>query len=338
MNAAAIRADSVQAEQVRWLWRDRIPRGMLTVIAGRPGVGKSLLTALIAAEVSQTEDVIFSNVEDPIAEVTLPRLQAAGARLDRVHFFTPARFPDGLDSLEVVVATHKVGLIVADPIAAHVKPKMADDQGVREALTPLSAMLARTGAAFIAAHHTNKNVSKNAHPLQAVGGASGGLSGAARAVYIVGLNPEDEDERAMACAKINVRTFPDAVTFELDELDVDGGTSGLIENVGRLVFLADNVKVPAIAVALAGTENGDKKDASKLELAAEWLTHYLLPGEKSARDVEEDALQSGLSRPTLRRAAKEIEIVRRRQGFGKGSVVFWRLPDGLLAVLSGGGK
>jgi len=183
-----IRASAVKPEAVRWLWEDRIPLGTLTLIAGRPGQGKSLLTAYLAAEVSKKGDVIFSNLEDSLAQVVRPRLQVAGAKLDRVHFWTPI-LPADVDALETKIRRLKAKLVILDPIAAHLTVAIYSDQDVRRALTPLTAMAARTGCAIVAVHHTVKNVSKNAHPLQAIGGSSGGLTGAARAVFIFGPSP-----------------------------------------------------------------------------------------------------------------------------------------------------
>jgi AAA domain len=49
----SIRAADVPREPVRWLWRERIPRGMISLVAGRPGEGKSLFTNLVGADVSR---------------------------------------------------------------------------------------------------------------------------------------------------------------------------------------------------------------------------------------------------------------------------------------------
>jgi hypothetical protein len=42
----------VEMKPVRWLWYRRIALGKLTVIAGNPGLGKSQITAFLAAMVS----------------------------------------------------------------------------------------------------------------------------------------------------------------------------------------------------------------------------------------------------------------------------------------------
>src|SRR5581483_9400486 len=104
-----IRADQVEPEQVEWLWPGRIPFGEITILAGDPGLGKSLLTVWLAAELSRGElggegpaDVLLSSAEDARAQIVVPRLGAARAAMERVHFIeterdgykTPPLLPD----------------------------------------------------------------------------------------------------------------------------------------------------------------------------------------------------------------------------------------------------
>ena len=80
-------ASQVEATEIEFV-APGIPRGMITVVSGRPGDGKSIWAALLAAHVSQTEAVIFSNHEDHHGVVVRPRLEAAGAVMTRC--FIPA--------------------------------------------------------------------------------------------------------------------------------------------------------------------------------------------------------------------------------------------------------
>ena len=43
----------------------------------------------------------------------------------------------------------------------------------------------------------------------------------------------------------------------------------------------------------------------------------------------------GISWGTIKRAKTEIEIVSGRKGFGPGSIVYWRLPDGHPDIVKG---
>src|SRR5439155_22208500 len=89
MSTHSIRAADVKPEPITWLWQRRIPLGMITLVAGRPGEGKSLFACYLAAAASNTGSVIYSTREDPLRQGTRPRLSAAGGKFERIHFFPP---------------------------------------------------------------------------------------------------------------------------------------------------------------------------------------------------------------------------------------------------------
>ena len=51
--AELIRAADVEPEPVDWLWPNRIALGKVTLLAGDPGLGKSLVTLGVASAVSR---------------------------------------------------------------------------------------------------------------------------------------------------------------------------------------------------------------------------------------------------------------------------------------------
>jgi len=52
----------IEAKAIRWLWPNRIPAGKLTIIAGDPGLGKSLLTLDLAARVRHRQLINFTSL------------------------------------------------------------------------------------------------------------------------------------------------------------------------------------------------------------------------------------------------------------------------------------
>ena len=87
------------AEPVRWLWPDRLAVGKLSLIDGDPSQGKSLMTLDLAARFSKAAalpdgyqpqeaiSIIFISAEDGIRDTILPRAEAAGADVRRMHVF-----------------------------------------------------------------------------------------------------------------------------------------------------------------------------------------------------------------------------------------------------------
>src|SRR5205807_3082914 len=99
----------IPEQELSWLWPSRIPLGKLTLFAGDPGLGKSLITLDIAARVTRGVDwpdsglnekrgsVIILSAEDDASDTIRPRLRAAGADLDKLHELQAVRRtkPDG---------------------------------------------------------------------------------------------------------------------------------------------------------------------------------------------------------------------------------------------------
>lgn len=325
-------ADSIQRKRIDWLWRNRFPKGMLSLIAGRPGQGKSLFAALLAAEVSKKADVIFSNREDPLAQVVRPRLEAAGANLSRVHFFSPT-LPDDLPALERQIKRTKAKLVILDPAASHLRPSMFNDQDVRTALAPAAEMAERQNCAILMISHTVKYVSPKAHPLTAIGGSGGGMTGAARAIFLFGVDPADTTQRALVPVKFNIGPKPLGITFELDEIEFYDSRDRIETVAGRLITVSDAENINPLSVLLdpdAAKVTGP--GAEKREAAAEWLTNYLSLGPRPTNDVREDAIQYGMSWATLRRSSVDLEIEKYKEKTANGQW-YWGLPLGHPALL-----
>lgn len=330
MPANSTRASKVTPKKIDWLLDGHVPLGMISLLAGRPGQGKSMFTAWLAAAASQKGHVIFSNLEDLQAEVSRPRLEAAGAVLDRVHFWTPdIESDEGLAQLREYVEQFKVKLITLDPIAAHVRASIWNDQAIRQVLTPLKELvLEPTGAACMILAHTTKKIAKSAHPLEAIGGSGGGLAGASRAVFVFGPNPSAPEERILASAKSNLGV-ESSVAFEIDEGEITVGSTTF--NAPTLVLTDPDAAVSAARVLSWNGEDANEADPIKTAVATEWLTSYLMFGERPALEIKEDGNRAGFTWTTLRRAGQEnIGVVRLPNPNGKGQV--WQLPDGHPAL------
>jgi hypothetical protein len=321
-------AQDVQPERVEWLWRNRIPKGMISIVAGRPAQGKGLFTAHVAAEVSRRGmNVLYSAVEDSDALMTRPRLEAAGADLSRI-FLANFRLPAQQDELEAVVVEHNIGLIVIDPMASHLSRGIArHSDSIREVSDPLKRMATRTGVSILIVEHVNKRVAKGSDPLAAIGGGGSGIVAAARAAFILGVDPEDGDRRILACVKLNITEKPKAVGFEIESRHFRG--------CGEVPSLLYDDEFDFSAGRLfEETKDGQiGRPADKRAQASEWLTAYLASagGPVPAGVVQEDARQNGMTTKTLRRAATDMEIVRNPAGGGPNCT--WDLPEDVKTAM-----
>lgn len=341
---AVIKASGLAPRRVRWLWRNRIPQGMITIIAGKPDQGKGLFACHVAAEVSRKGgQVLFSASEDDPEQMTRPRLQAAGANLDNIQVyqdgfvFGPEKdLPEQMAEFEERIVDGKIKLVVIDPFNDHLAGISRFSDNVRRVTQPLKQIARRTGCSIIVIEHALKRVPKKSHPLGAIGGSGSGLPAASRAAYIFGKDPKDPDRRLLVKAKLNVAELPSnaAIEFELDteELDVVGDMPCLIAH-GETEF--DPMD---LLTTDEGEGNVGPKPDKRAE-AAQWLIEYLTAagGPVAAGQLKEDAKLVGhISRNTLRRAADEdVKVVKNPPGGGPKCT--WDLPQELKDLLAGGG-
>ena len=325
-----VRGSQLRGEQIRFVDKHaRFPLGCLSLVAGRPKQGKSMFEAWLAAELTKSGvNVFISNVEDHRTATQWPRLAAMGAVRNRL-FFWPGRprFPRDTDDLEEIVRWHKIGCVILDPIRKHVIGK-----NVADALEPLAAMAEETKCAVVMIHHINKRASRSADAMEAFGGSLQDYVGTARALYAFGPvgGTTEFETRVLAPAGSNVKIDDTALEFYLDgdvEVELEDGS---VAEPGRLVFVSDKASFNAGHVVSYsgglgyrdGTDNPDKKQA-----ATEFLILLLMHGPVAAQKVFDKAAELGVSKMTMRRAAEELDVVKKRHGFGPGSWLSWKLPD-----------
>jgi putative DNA primase/helicase len=308
-------ASDVRQTALRTIWHNRLIVGALNLMAGEPGAGKSSLTAMIAADMSRRgSTVIVSNSEDDPGSVTVPRLAAAGAILERVHVIPPEDaplFPRELDALEYVIKATGTKLVVLDPIGAHFRPeRLAHD---RPTLRQMAKVAREAQCAILAIHHTTK--------IGTVGGPNSGLIGTARAVYVYGYDPDDEDRRALSCVKINGTDSPPAMILEHETVEHQFGST--VIEAGRLRRIRESNS--------KASRHRGKRNADRDAACFKWLSEFLAAGADCSRpsiEVRAEGRSAGFGWATLQRAKVTLEVEHRRTaGFGADGHWLWRLPD-----------
>lgn len=87
---------SIESREIMWLMRPLIPFGMITIMEGDPGVGKSFLAMHIAAQVSiggylpgdnhlKRGGVLYLSAEDDAEYTIRPRIDAMGGDPNRIR-------------------------------------------------------------------------------------------------------------------------------------------------------------------------------------------------------------------------------------------------------------
>ncbi len=326
--AFSVRAASrIPRETVRWLWPGRIPAGKLTVIEGDPATAKSTMTLDLAARVTRGSgwpdgspghdpaSVLLLSAEDGWGDTIRPRLEAAGADLDRCvcvaarevdgehgPILRPVVLPDDIGWVTRLIEGTEAAMVVIDVLAAYLSERVDShkDQSVRRLLHHLSAAADSTGAAIVLIRHHNKAPGS---PALYRGGGSIGIIGAARAGYAVIRDPDDADHRLMATVKSNLAS--EAPTWGYSLVDVPELSVAKIQ-------WDSSPDDRSVSDLLAGSQS------STLAEATTWLTAWRAehPGAVPAAALAADATEAGFSTSTVQRARKRLGLRTRKTGDG----------------------
>lgn len=225
------KVSSTQPRPITWLLPGRIPFGALTILAGRPGTGKSQFTLGLAAQLSRGGvDSILLGSEDGVGDTVHPRLLAAGADTDRVHVLdidddALVQLPTDVPFIAGAVKETGAGLLVIDPAQAHLAPEINSnvDASLRQATAPLARMAQDTGVAVVLVTHLRKSTEGSS--LDRIGG-SGGWGGAARSALLFGKDREADpwtDTRYACHIKANGAALAPALECRVEGFDVRFG-------------------------------------------------------------------------------------------------------------------
>ena len=320
-----VRVSDVQREEVSWLWKERIPRGKLTIIEGDPGEGKSFLSQAIATAITrgfglpgekekrEPETVLIMSAEDGLADTIRPRLEDMGADVSRVIALRGLIDEEGqerclsladLDVIEKAIIEHRPALVIVDPIIAYVAGKDTHKANeVRSLLAPLAALAEKHKTAILAIRHLNKGTGKASYRGQ----GSIDFLAACRSAFLAGEDPENPGQKVLCHIKANLGPKTASLTYTINE--------GRFEWGEETTLTAEQV----LAVPVEAEER------SKLDEAKEFLQDILKSGPVASLEVEKEAKGAGVAPATLKRAKTVLGIRTRKASFGGGWI--WSLPD-----------
>lgn len=340
------RASEVQAKPIRWLWQGRIARGKVSMLAGNPGLGKSQVTASMAAIVSiggtwpvdrtrcERGNVIFLSAEDDAEDTIRPRLEAAGADLSQVFILDAV--VDGFTAdggersrafnlktdlgrlAKLLEEIGDVALIVIDPITAYLGDADSHKNAeIRALLAPLGELAARAGAAVVCVSHLNKSGAGEA--LMRVTGSLAFVA-AARGAFLVAKDQGNPNRRLFLPLKNNIGSDQTGLAFAIRSAQM-GSPAGVIET-SNVVWEAEPVTITADEAMAAHT---DTEERSAAEGAADLMREILSEGPLKAKEASGRLREGGFTANQIRRARETLGIKPRREGFGKGSSMIWEL-------------
>jgi putative DNA primase/helicase len=335
-----VRLRDVQSEPVRWLWPSWLAYGLLTILGGYGGDGKSTLLMSLVATLSRggvlpdgkrapVVNTLILSAEDDAQYAIRPRLEAHHADLDRITLLKGAEGEGGktkwfnirkdIDVMREVIEAEDIGLVIIDPLSSYMPKADRNSEGdVRDALMPLQVLMEETRVAVIGVMHVGKADSQRRAAQRLLGSTA--FTALARSVWMVHDLPDehqpdyDPDDltvgkrKALGIVKSNYSIPPSSLAFSRP-LD------------GALTWHGQS----PVSIDECFAEDS-KKAAPRTSEAVEWLADFLKGGSKFANEVYTAADQADISEGTLRIAKRKLGIETYKD-VGHGGRWLWKLPN-----------
>ncbi|WP_079930395.1 AAA family ATPase [Gordonia sp. i37] len=324
----------VQPVRVDWWETHLIPRGVLTVPAGRGNAGKSTACAAWAAEATRRgETVAWLHSEEDRAMHITPKLLAAGADLDLIKFLdvgvlmedgtiseASLQLPRDIDRLEEGLVDMGCCFVVFDALTSFKSSRMSANSGddVRAFLEPIQRMAGRLNAVVLGIAHLGKDGERKAR--DAVKGASEWTDVPRQ---VLAFHRDDgETEGVISDVKGNLSPSPRSIGYRFENVALPEHG---IDEVGRIVFTGDvDTTVDDARRASTPDDDGDDRRA-----ALRWVEDYLGEnGETDAAVVKKAcAKELCISVRTVERGTRlnGSRVVSEARGFPRKA--YWRLVD-----------
>lgn len=245
---------AVQITRQRWIMRDLIPQGVITILAGQAGIAKSTVLAhyIAAATLGNTDGdyqgqplpVAIIAGEDDLGAQLVPRLRAAGADLDLVTsidgvrvtidgetWTAGANLTDDLAQIRETIKASGSKLLVIDPIISLMRGDSHRLEDVRSNLDPLHQLANDLGIAVVCVAHFNKGGGRAGDKVS----GSHAFRDIARSLMVLAVD-EQTDERILTVEKSNYSQARPSLAFTVDSVSVPTG-AGESTTVGCARFL-----------------------------------------------------------------------------------------------------
>jgi putative DNA primase/helicase len=345
----SVLAADVEMKLTKWLWRDHIPLGTVTVFAGMPDMGKSTAATDVDARLSTGANFPFSGnelggpcevavlaSEDDINETLKPRLVAADGDSSKVHFLI-GTVVDGQTDSEMAIALDTdldmVGCFLkehpdvrqlrVDPVTAYLGIVNPDrPREVRPFLQKLLKFARKWNIGILLVMHLAKNVEVSA--LYRVGGAATWVQ-VPRSVWFFAKKEKEEGDTTppahiMVSGKGNLVADDKKKALEFRITSVSVPIEGKDESIGRIEWGAE---CETTLEEQMGQHSGKPgPEPKKMEAAKKYFKTALADGAKPRDEVFDAGLAAGHKKWTLTGAAKELKL----EGEWRGGVYYWMLP------------
>ena len=308
-----VRLSDVKSKPVDWLWEPYLPKGMLALLSGDPGSGKTFLSLAIAAALSngqtpytrqarQPVNTLYLSLENSGEHVVRPRFDSLKGECDRFLLLqgsiseenqsigTIALTDTGL--IEQAIVEARAGLLIVDPIQSYLGADVDAHRSneTRPVLDGLGRLASKYNCCVLLVRHLSKNSGGRAIHR---GLGSIDITGAARTELLAGTAPDEPNSRALVQVKNNLGPFGDSLGFTIG--DNGFAWTGKSDLTSGDLLASDS----------------DTETRSDIACAVDFLKNELASGPKLQKEL---VSQSGLGERTMQRAARKLSLRKQRDG------------------------
>lgn len=339
LGASLVRMSDVASEEIDWLWERWIPAGMLTILGGYGGDGKStVMASLMGAWTTggalpdgapaRKMNVLMLSAEDDVSHAIRPRLDLHGTDSSRVFVLRGTISGDGktrwfdlkrdVEVMREVITKNSIRVVVIDPLSSYLPKSDRNNEGeIRDALQPLMGLMQGTGVGVVGIMHVGKSGDGRRASQRLLGSTA--FTALARSVLMIADQPEErqpDDVAAMGKLKVmqvvkSNYSIPPAPQLFRRPLDAPIAWLG-----------ASEVGIEECFAVYPRTRGPEARELSD---AMGFLTELLAAGPVRTAEVISQARGQGFSERTLRRAKKKLGVVAYRSEH-KGPWE-WALPE-----------
>ena len=354
-------ASTIEPEATQWLWYGWLALRKTHVFAGPAGTGKTQATYSLIATLTNgglygrtwpdgsyapQGDVVIWASEDDVKDTIVPRLMAAGANLNRVHFiegtvecgakrpFDPTKDFEYLS--EQLAKLPAISLIVIDPIVDLVAGDQNKNADVRRALEPLQKISLDHNCAVLGVTHVTKSRKAGSAQDRVVG--SQAFVAVPRIVMMTARINDGGKDCVLVRVKSNIGDTDGGFQYKIAPVQVPHKhqtlhTSAIEWNPEALPGSSETI--------LKWAENPSKPTKeSAVDRACSYVFETLASGPVPANLVFENGRACGLSEYAIRNAFRTLGIIDYKSMLDGHTTSFWKMPDQLatpsMSVLSPG--
>ena len=320
----------VVMRNIAWVVPGMYARGEITIVEGDPGLGKSYFQQVVCAALvdgkkipneSEYEPhkgrVAYFDTENTADTVTKLRLIENGC--ENLEDYRQEESPFSIDDeekwekVEEALERFKPDMIVFDTINIYIgSVDTYKSSETQQALSRFKVLAARHNCSVVLLRHLTKASGSKALYR---GQGSIAFTGVARIVLTVGLSPDDQDIRVVACTKNNIGPKIRSFTYRIVGLPDQGD----VKNRSKLLW-GEFVDLSADDIlAVAPIKNNNKDTALK------WLTstlHHGRPVEKAK--IERMGAARGFKTTDLDQAKEQLGVKVTQRGGRE----FWEKSSG----------